>query len=174
MPPRRRGRANRQILTEFEGHNEEMEHSVPVRRRARSRGHQFKAKQGSNSSGSGSSSSSSSPRAIFCGQCGGKHPSTQCVGVQGACNNCGQYGHFARVCPLAGSQHTAAPPQSRSATSTLQSTTQLSTKLNMERITYPKLLKNRRTTGQQLRRYTNTATTSRSSNQLPFLLQTAA
>ncbi|KZV35511.1 hypothetical protein F511_32976 [Dorcoceras hygrometricum] len=32
-------------------------------------------------------------------------------GVQGSCNICGQYGHFERVCPLAGSQHTAAPPQ---------------------------------------------------------------
>ncbi|KZV51164.1 hypothetical protein F511_31968 [Dorcoceras hygrometricum] len=78
------------------------------------RGHQFKKKQGSSSSGSGSSSSRSSPRANFCGQCGGKHPSMQCIGVQGACNNCGQYGHFARVCPWAGSQHTAAPPQGRS------------------------------------------------------------
>ncbi|KZV47823.1 hypothetical protein F511_34193 [Dorcoceras hygrometricum] len=77
-------------------------------------GHQFKKKQGSSSSGSGSSSSSSSPRATFCGQCGSRHPSTQCTGVQGACNLCGQYGHFARICPLAGSQHTAAPPQGRS------------------------------------------------------------
>ncbi|KZV58399.1 hypothetical protein F511_26612 [Dorcoceras hygrometricum] len=46
----------------------------------------------------------------YCGQCGGKHPTTQCVGVQGSCNVCGQYGHFARVCPLSGSQHTAVPP----------------------------------------------------------------
>ncbi|KZV51527.1 hypothetical protein F511_35671 [Dorcoceras hygrometricum] len=69
-------------------------------------------KSGSSSSGSGSSSSSS-PEAEFCGQCGGKHPTAQCVWVQGACNNCGQYGHLAWVCPLAGSQHTAAPPQGR-------------------------------------------------------------
>ncbi|KZV30056.1 hypothetical protein F511_24923 [Dorcoceras hygrometricum] len=75
----------------------------------RPRGHQFKKKSGSSSSGSGSSSSSS-PRTHFYGQCGGRHSLTQCVGVQGACNNCGQYGHFARVCPLAGSQHTAVPP----------------------------------------------------------------
>ncbi|KZV50871.1 hypothetical protein F511_11550 [Dorcoceras hygrometricum] len=66
-------------------------------------------KSGLGYSGSGSSSSSGS-RVEFCGFCGGKHPSTQCVGVQGSCNLCGQYGHFARVCPLSGSQHTAAPP----------------------------------------------------------------
>ncbi|KZV35283.1 hypothetical protein F511_21299 [Dorcoceras hygrometricum] len=83
------------------------------RHRFRPRGHQFKKKQGSSSFGSGSSSSSSSPRATFCGQCGGRHPSTLCTRVQGSCNICGQYGHFARVCPLAGSQHTAAPPQGR-------------------------------------------------------------
>ncbi|KZV44620.1 hypothetical protein F511_33028 [Dorcoceras hygrometricum] len=81
--------------------------------RFRPRGRQFKKKSGSSSSGSGSSSSSS-PRAEFCGQCVGKHPTTQCVGVEGACNNFGQYGHFARVCPLDGSQHTADPPQGRS------------------------------------------------------------
>ncbi|KZV19997.1 hypothetical protein F511_28828 [Dorcoceras hygrometricum] len=61
----------------------------------------------------GDSSSSSGSRAEFCGFCGGKHPSTQCVGVQGSCNLCGQYGHFARVCPSAGSQQAAAPPQDR-------------------------------------------------------------
>ncbi|KZV16293.1 glutamate receptor 2.7-like [Dorcoceras hygrometricum] len=57
--------------------------------RFRPRGHQFKNKQGSSSSGSVSLSSSSSPRATFCGQCGGRHPSTQCTGVQGVCNICG-------------------------------------------------------------------------------------
>ncbi|KZV43279.1 mediator of RNA polymerase II transcription subunit 16 [Dorcoceras hygrometricum] len=61
------------------------------RHRFRPHGHLFKKKQGSSSSGSGSSSSSSIPRAIFYSQCGGKHPLTQCVGVQGACNNCGQF-----------------------------------------------------------------------------------
>ncbi|KZV56870.1 hypothetical protein F511_26112 [Dorcoceras hygrometricum] len=64
------------------------------------------------SSGSGSSSSSGS-RAEFCGFCGGKHSSTQCVGVQGSYNLCGQYGHFARVCPTAGAQQTTAQPQGR-------------------------------------------------------------
>ncbi|KZV49391.1 hypothetical protein F511_38041 [Dorcoceras hygrometricum] len=82
------------------------------RQRFRPRGQQFKKKLGSGSSGSGSSSSSGS-RAEFCGFCDGKHPSTQCVGVQGSCNLCVQYGHFARVCPLAGSQHTTAQPQGR-------------------------------------------------------------
>ncbi|KZV22200.1 hypothetical protein F511_23494 [Dorcoceras hygrometricum] len=48
--------------------------------RLRPRGQQFKKKSGSGSSGSGSSSSSGS-RTEFCGFCGGKNPSTQCVGV---------------------------------------------------------------------------------------------
>ncbi|KZV49725.1 hypothetical protein F511_23343 [Dorcoceras hygrometricum] len=82
------------------------------RQRFRPHGQQFKKKSGSGSSGSCSSSSSGS-RTEFCGFCGGKHPSTQCVGVQGSCNLCGQYGHFARVCPSAGSQQTAAQPQGR-------------------------------------------------------------
>ncbi|KZV44235.1 hypothetical protein F511_15131 [Dorcoceras hygrometricum] len=131
MPPRRRGRATRQIPAESEGQNEEIQRSIPGRRRTRQideeveppavqgsrpnvlgaqppqfpqsspqqpqqsvqqsgrhifrpRGHQFKKKQGSSSSCSGSSSSSSSPRAIFYGHCGGKDPSAQCTGVQGA------------------------------------------------------------------------------------------
>ncbi|KZV27088.1 hypothetical protein F511_14108 [Dorcoceras hygrometricum] len=71
------------------------------RQRFRPCGQQFNKKSGSGSSGSGSSSSSGS-RVEFCGFCGGKHSSTQCVGVQGSCNLCGQYGHFARVCPSAG------------------------------------------------------------------------
>ncbi|KZV54083.1 hypothetical protein F511_39084 [Dorcoceras hygrometricum] len=73
------------------------------RQRFRPHSQQFKKKSGSGSSGSGSSSSSGS-RAEFCGYCGGKHPSTQCVGVQGSCQICGQFGHSARVCPSAGSQ----------------------------------------------------------------------
>ncbi|KZV29795.1 inorganic pyrophosphatase fused with fructose-1,6-bisphosphatase [Dorcoceras hygrometricum] len=48
------------------------------RQRFRPRGQQFKKKSGSGSSGSGSSSSSGS-RTEFCGFCGGKNPSTQCV-----------------------------------------------------------------------------------------------
>ncbi|KZV30642.1 hypothetical protein F511_11159 [Dorcoceras hygrometricum] len=72
------------------------------RQRFRPRGQQFKKKSGSGSSGSGSSSSSGS-WAEFCGFCGGKHLSMQCVGVQGSSNLCGQYGHFARVCSSAGS-----------------------------------------------------------------------
>ncbi|KZV38980.1 hypothetical protein F511_36988 [Dorcoceras hygrometricum] len=82
------------------------------RQRFRPRGQQFKKKSGYGSSGLGGSSSSGS-RAEFCGFCGGKHPSTQCVGVQGSCNLCGQYGHFARVCSSAGSQQTTAQPQGR-------------------------------------------------------------
>ncbi|KZV33280.1 hypothetical protein F511_05403 [Dorcoceras hygrometricum] len=82
------------------------------RGRFRPRSQQFKKKSGSGSSDSGSSSSSGS-RTEFCGFCGGKHSSTQCIGVQGSCNLCGQYGHFARVCPSAGSQQTAAQPQGR-------------------------------------------------------------
>ncbi|KZV30480.1 hypothetical protein F511_15328, partial [Dorcoceras hygrometricum] len=82
------------------------------RQRFRPHGQQFKKKSGSGSSGSGSSSSSGC-RAEFCGFCGGKHPSTQCVGVQGSYNICDQYGHFSRVCPSAGSQQTAAQPQGR-------------------------------------------------------------
>ncbi|KZV19908.1 hypothetical protein F511_31952 [Dorcoceras hygrometricum] len=135
MPPRRRGGARRQNPIESEGQNEEMERSIPVHRHARQvddevdvlaarvdemelimarpRVQQFKKKSGSSSFGSGTSSSSS-PRATFYGQCGGRHPSTQCTGVQGVFNLCGQYGHFVPVCPLARSQHTAAPPQGRS------------------------------------------------------------
>ncbi|KZT76110.1 hypothetical protein F511_46865 [Dorcoceras hygrometricum] len=77
--------------------------------RFRPRGKQFKKKSGSSSSGS-SSSSSGGTKVEYCDQCGGKHPTAQCVGLQGSCNVCGQYGHFARVCPLSGSQHTTVPP----------------------------------------------------------------
>ncbi|KZV18102.1 hypothetical protein F511_35554 [Dorcoceras hygrometricum] len=57
-----------------------------------------------------SSSSSGSDRsgggiltAVFCGQCGGRHPATQCIGVQGACHLCWQHGQFSMMCPSAGS-----------------------------------------------------------------------
>ncbi|KZV29293.1 hypothetical protein F511_22991 [Dorcoceras hygrometricum] len=77
---------------------------------------QFKKMSGSSSSGSGSSSSGGT-KVEYCGQCGGKHPTAQCVGVQGSCNFCGQYGHFSRVCPLSGLQHTTVPPYGRGGSS---------------------------------------------------------
>ncbi|KZV31166.1 hypothetical protein F511_16490 [Dorcoceras hygrometricum] len=64
-----------------------------------------------------SCSSSSGSRAEFCGFYGGKHSSTQCIGVQGSCSICGQYWHSARVCPSAGSQQAVAPPQGRGGSS---------------------------------------------------------
>ncbi|KZV20556.1 mucin-2-like [Dorcoceras hygrometricum] len=70
--------------------------------RFRPRGKQFKKKSGSSSSGSGSSSSRGT-KVEYCGQCGGRHPTAQCIGVQGSCNVYGQYGHFSRVRPLSGS-----------------------------------------------------------------------
>ncbi|KZV30459.1 ecotropic viral integration site 5 protein [Dorcoceras hygrometricum] len=57
--------------------------------RFRPRGRQFKRSSSSSSSSGGSSGRR--PTASFCGQCGGKHRSSQCIGVRGACNNC--------VCP---------------------------------------------------------------------------
>ncbi|XP_075499195.1 uncharacterized protein LOC142537574 [Primulina tabacum] len=35
----------------------------------------------------------------YCNRCGGRHFSEQCVGVYGSCRECGQEGHYARVCP---------------------------------------------------------------------------
>ncbi|KZV20908.1 hypothetical protein F511_14922 [Dorcoceras hygrometricum] len=58
------------------------------RQRFRPRGQKFKKKEGSGSSGSGSSSSSGS-KAEFCGFCGGKNPSTQCVAVSGSTSSFG-------------------------------------------------------------------------------------
>ncbi|KZV26711.1 hypothetical protein F511_29818 [Dorcoceras hygrometricum] len=39
---------------------------------------------------------------VFCGQCGGRHETSQCCGVRGLCHLCGQPGHFARACPSIG------------------------------------------------------------------------
>ncbi|KZV42570.1 hypothetical protein F511_11871 [Dorcoceras hygrometricum] len=110
MPPRRWGRGRGQFQEEYEGQNKEVKRSIPRRGRGRQVEIEFKKKSGSSSSGSGSSSSGSCSKVEYCVQCGGKHPTAQCVGVQGSCNICGQYGHFARVCPLSGSQQTAARP----------------------------------------------------------------
>ncbi|KZV25265.1 hypothetical protein F511_39055 [Dorcoceras hygrometricum] len=124
----REGRGRGQFQEEYEGQSEEVQRSVP--RRGRDRQVEIEVdelaarvddmelkKSGSSSSGSGSYSSGSSSKVDFCGQCGGRHPTAQRVGGQGSCNVCGQYGHFARVCPLAGSQHTATPPQGRGGSS---------------------------------------------------------
>ncbi|KZV30882.1 hypothetical protein F511_10816 [Dorcoceras hygrometricum] len=68
----------------------------------RPRGKKFKRSGLSSSYSSGTSGASSG--AAFCGQCGGKHRLSQCIGVRGACNWCGQVGNFARVCPVMGQQ----------------------------------------------------------------------
>ncbi|XP_073307152.1 uncharacterized protein [Primulina huaijiensis] len=61
----------------------------------------FKKKYQSSSSSSNSSQSATSGQylMIFYDRCGGRHPTTQCSGVQRSCHNCGQPGHYARVCP---------------------------------------------------------------------------
>ncbi|XP_073143334.1 uncharacterized protein [Henckelia pumila] len=66
----------------------------------RPKGKQFK-KSGSSSTSSEGSGKQSGQRYTgpYCDNCGGKHFSNQCVGVQGLCNVCGRPGHFARVCP---------------------------------------------------------------------------
>ncbi|KZV24043.1 replication protein A 70 kDa DNA-binding subunit C-like [Dorcoceras hygrometricum] len=66
--------------------------------RFKPRGKQFKRRSNSISSGSVSSGGSGSG-GVSCGQCGGRHRTLQCRGVQGPCHNCGKPGHFARVCP---------------------------------------------------------------------------
>ncbi|KZV27556.1 hypothetical protein F511_10960 [Dorcoceras hygrometricum] len=73
------------------------------RQRFKPRGKHFKKKTHSSSSGSVSSGGSSSG-SMFCGQCGGKHETSQCRGVRGLCHLCGQPGNFSRACPLMGGQ----------------------------------------------------------------------
>ncbi|XP_075504389.1 uncharacterized protein LOC142541817 [Primulina tabacum] len=70
----------------------------PKQQNFKAKGKQFKkqARSSSSSSGSQRGSSFGSPGGVFCDRCGGKHFSTQCTGVHGSCNICGQVGHYAR------------------------------------------------------------------------------
>ncbi|XP_075480500.1 uncharacterized protein LOC142521157 [Primulina tabacum] len=70
----------------------------PKQQNFKAKGKQFKKQTRSSSSSSGSQRGSSvgSPGGVFCDRCGGKHFSTQCTGVHGSCNICGQVGHYAR------------------------------------------------------------------------------
>ncbi|XP_075475885.1 uncharacterized protein LOC142514631 [Primulina tabacum] len=79
----------------------------PKQQRYKVKGKQFKKKSQSSSSSSGNArggGSVGSSSTVHCDRCGGRHFSSQCVGVQGICHNCGQVGHYARVCPNAGRQ----------------------------------------------------------------------
>ncbi|KZV23685.1 cell nucleic acid-binding protein [Dorcoceras hygrometricum] len=49
-----------------------------------------------------SSGGSGSGGGVTCGQCRGRHMTSKCHRVQGLCHNCGQPGHFSRVCPAGG------------------------------------------------------------------------
>ncbi|KZV42367.1 hypothetical protein F511_17856 [Dorcoceras hygrometricum] len=73
------------------------------RQRFKPRGKQFKRRSNSSSYGSISSGGSGSG-GVSCGQCGGRHMTSQCRGVQGLCHRCGHLGDFSRVCPLPGEQ----------------------------------------------------------------------
>ncbi|XP_075512571.1 uncharacterized protein LOC142548111 isoform X2 [Primulina tabacum] len=75
----------------------------PKQQNFKAKGKQLKKQTRSSSSSSGSQRGSSvgSPGGVFCDRCDGKHFSTQCTGVHGSCNICGQVGHYARVCPNA-------------------------------------------------------------------------
>ncbi|XP_075494729.1 uncharacterized protein LOC142532293 [Primulina tabacum] len=79
----------------------------PKQQRYKVKGKQFKKKSQSSSSSSGSARGGGtvgSSSTVHCDRCGGRHFSSQCLGVQGTCHNCGQVGHYARVCPNAGRQ----------------------------------------------------------------------
>ncbi|XP_073039338.1 uncharacterized protein [Primulina eburnea] len=83
----------------------------PKQQSFKAKGKQFKKQTCSSSSSSGSQRGSSvgSTGGVFCDRCGGKHFSTQCTGVQGSCNICGQVGHYARVCPNSARQQFQQP-----------------------------------------------------------------
>ncbi|XP_073314721.1 uncharacterized protein [Primulina huaijiensis] len=83
----------------------------PKQQHFRAKGKQFKKQSRSSSSCSGSQRGGSvgSPGGVVCDRCGGKHISTQCTGVHGSCNICGQVGHYARVCPNAARQQFQQP-----------------------------------------------------------------
>ncbi|XP_073273259.1 uncharacterized protein [Primulina huaijiensis] len=83
----------------------------PKQQHFKAKGKQFKKQSSSSSSSSGSQRGGSvgSPGGVFCDRCGGKHISTQCTGVHGSCNICGQVGHYARVCPNAARQQFQQP-----------------------------------------------------------------
>ncbi|XP_073304577.1 uncharacterized protein [Primulina huaijiensis] len=83
----------------------------PKQQHFKAKGKQFKKQSRSSSSSSGSQRGGSvgSPGGVFCDRCGGKHISTQCTGVHGSCNICGQVGHYARVCPNAARQQFQQP-----------------------------------------------------------------
>ncbi|XP_073271484.1 uncharacterized protein [Primulina huaijiensis] len=83
----------------------------PKQQHFKAKGKQFKKQTRSSSSSSGSQRGGSvgSPVGVFCDRCGGKHISTQCTGVHGSCNICGQFGHYARECSNAARQQFQQP-----------------------------------------------------------------
>ncbi|KZV34327.1 hypothetical protein F511_35504 [Dorcoceras hygrometricum] len=94
MPPRRgRSRTARRSAEESRASesDEDVQQNVPLRRRERQAEVEDVTRHLARGSGLGG---------VSCGQCGGKHMTSQCRGVQGTCHNCGQPRHFLRVCPL--------------------------------------------------------------------------
>ncbi|KZV44282.1 hypothetical protein F511_10401 [Dorcoceras hygrometricum] len=100
------GRAPQPVQAASQSYQSPHGSQQPSRHQFRPRGKQFKKKGHSSSSGSVSSSSGSGSGSGsgggFCGQCGGRHETSQCRGVRGLCHLCGQPGHFARACPSIG------------------------------------------------------------------------
>ncbi|KZV38438.1 hypothetical protein F511_37736 [Dorcoceras hygrometricum] len=73
------------------------------RQKFKPRGKLFKRRSNSSSPDSVSSGGSGFG-SVMCGQCEGRHMTSQCRGVRGLCHQCGPPGYFARVCPLMGGQ----------------------------------------------------------------------